>query len=56
MGIALYGIPVGAVFEAFGSVLEERNAIAAAQEEKDKAAEDNTGDAGPLSGPKADGA
>jgi len=34
-GIALYGIPVGAVFEAFGTVLEERNASAAAKELQD---------------------
>jgi Ca2+-binding EF-hand superfamily protein len=33
IGIALYGIPVGAVFEAFGTVLEERNAEREAAEQ-----------------------
>lgn len=40
VGIALYGIPVGAVFEAFGSVLEERNAIAANAEAQETAEAD----------------
>lgn len=33
IGIALYGIPVGCIFEAFGSVLEERDAQAARKED-----------------------
>jgi len=35
-GIGLYGIPVGAVFTAFGSVLEQRGAIKAAQEKREE--------------------
>ena len=42
---SLHGIPVGAVFEAFGSVLEERNAVAAQKEIAHQEAAAATGDA-----------
>ena len=34
LGIALYAIPVGALFEAFGAVLEERAAEEADEQEQ----------------------
>merc|ERR1719199_80605 len=39
IGIALYGIPVGAVFEAFGTVLSDRKAIKAEQEKREAESE-----------------
>lgn len=43
IGIALYGIPVGAVFEAFGTVLEERQAVQEEGEEEVEAFERSSG-------------
>jgi len=45
IGIALYGIPVGAVFEAFGTVLSDRENIAAEKEKRELADEADTDEA-----------